>query len=274
MATLSPSGLLRVSLMLALLLSQASADADESISPEPSRDEYARELYLRAESAYQEGNYNQAISALTRAYELSPRPALLYNLANAFERLGRYEEAASKLERYAAEAPEQQRETVRKRIASLEARAAERRRMESAATQRLASSPREGDMLDSQNVRVSRTERAPGRSPLGFLVAGTGIASIGLGAVFGISARNARGDARELCMPGGESVLCPVRTRKLLVQASHSALAANVAWGAGAAAVGAGLYLLLGSNANDAQASTVRITPLSRGAELNVAHAF
>jgi tetratricopeptide (TPR) repeat protein len=273
MATLSPLGLVCVSVMLALLLTGAGARAEEPIAPESSSDEYARELYLRGESAYQEGNYEQAISALTRAYELSPRPALLYDLANAFERLGRYEEAASMLERYAADAPEQQREPVRKRIASLQSRAAERRRMESASA-RLTRSSRESPTPDSQSVRVSKTAPAPARSPLGFIVAGAGIASIGLGVVFGISARNARGDARELCMPGGESVLCPTRTRTLLVQASHNALAANIAWGAGAAAVGAGLYLLLGADANDAQASTLRVTPLSRGAELNVVHAF
>jgi len=274
MAALSPLGLVRVSLMLAFLLSWASARAEEPNAPEPSRDEYARELYLRGESAYQEGNYAQAISALKLAYELSRRPALLYNLANAFERLGRYEEAAAQLERYAADAPEQQRETVRKRITSLEARAAERRRTESASTQRLPPSPPESPTFDSQNVRGSRTEPAPARSPIGLIVAGTGIASIGLGVAFGISARNARGDARALCIPGREGVVCPAQTRTLLAQANHSALGANIAWVAGAAAVGAGLYLLWGSDGNDAPASTLRVTPLSRGAELNVVHAF
>lgn len=60
----------------------------------------ARTLFQQGQSAYQLGNYEEAIDSFTRAYQLDARPALQYNLAQAYGRLGRIEEERQALELY------------------------------------------------------------------------------------------------------------------------------------------------------------------------------
>lgn len=60
----------------------------------------AQELFARGENAYRLGDYDGAVRDWQAAYQLDPRPRILYNLSQAYERLGRLEEAASALESY------------------------------------------------------------------------------------------------------------------------------------------------------------------------------
>jgi hypothetical protein len=60
----------------------------------------ARELFQRGQTAYQQGDYETAIQSWTQAYELDARPLIQFNLAQAFERLNRLQEAAAALDRY------------------------------------------------------------------------------------------------------------------------------------------------------------------------------
>ncbi len=57
----------------------------------------ARTLFQRGQVAYSQGDYDAAISTWTQAYALDPRPLLQWNLAQAYERLGRLDEAATAL---------------------------------------------------------------------------------------------------------------------------------------------------------------------------------
>ncbi len=89
----------------------------------------ARDLFLAGQSAYQQGNYEAAIDAWRRAYELDPRPALQYNLAQAYGRLGRAEEEQAALQRFVDAAPaagtpedDPQLTNARARLAAIEAR--------------------------------------------------------------------------------------------------------------------------------------------------------
>ncbi len=78
-----------------MLLSLAPSFARAQIVASP--DARARELYLQGDREYQAGRYEQAVAAFQEAYRLSGRPLLLFNLANAYERLGRYAEALEAL---------------------------------------------------------------------------------------------------------------------------------------------------------------------------------
>ena len=60
----------------------------------------AQELFARGENAYRLGDYDGAVRDWQAAYQLDPRPRILYNLSQAYERLGRLEEAAAALESY------------------------------------------------------------------------------------------------------------------------------------------------------------------------------
>jgi hypothetical protein len=65
----------------------------------------AAELKSRADEAMDQGAFAAAILAYRSSYELSPSPALLYNIGNAYEHLGDYPHALSYLERFANAAP-------------------------------------------------------------------------------------------------------------------------------------------------------------------------
>lgn len=68
------------------------------ISPASAQD--AREAFRKGENAYSVGNYELAITEWERAYALDPRPRIQFNLAQAFERLGRWSKAVAALKNF------------------------------------------------------------------------------------------------------------------------------------------------------------------------------
>jgi tetratricopeptide (TPR) repeat protein len=92
----------------------------------PLRAQDARELFVRGEEAFAHGRYEDAIRDWQAAFELDPRPRLLFNVARAHERLGALETALATFERFLAEAPEDEpvRETAVRNVAALRERIA------------------------------------------------------------------------------------------------------------------------------------------------------
>ena len=87
-------------------------------------DERARLHFESGRSYYEEGAYERALEEFQHAYQLSQRPALLYNIGTTQERLGQWSEAADTFTRYLADAPDiQDRATFERRIANLRRRA-------------------------------------------------------------------------------------------------------------------------------------------------------
>ncbi len=78
-------------LLLTLLFIVLSAPLAVAQSSDDAR---ARELYANGALLYEEGDYENAVVAWKEAHRLSERPLLLYNIANALERIGEWEEAA------------------------------------------------------------------------------------------------------------------------------------------------------------------------------------
>ncbi len=111
--------------MLAFALSLLFSSVAEAQSL--SSDELAREQFLNGRAAYDEGRYDDALAAFERAFELSPRPALHYNIGLAHDRLRHDADALEHYETYLREVenPPQQVQ-VEARIAAL--REAEARR--------------------------------------------------------------------------------------------------------------------------------------------------
>lgn len=65
----------------------------------------ARAHFEEGQAAYARGDYEQAIEAWRRAYELRPAPALQYNLAQAYGRLGDFTNELATLQAFADSAP-------------------------------------------------------------------------------------------------------------------------------------------------------------------------
>jgi hypothetical protein len=86
----------------------------------------ARALFTQGQEAYQQGSYETAIELWLRAYELEQRPALQYNLAQAYGRLARSQEEAAALRLFlegmdaaGADPNDSQIENARSRLAAL-----------------------------------------------------------------------------------------------------------------------------------------------------------
>jgi hypothetical protein len=75
---------------LALLVPRTGwAQPDEPPPPDPAGDEArARELFRQGSSYYEQAQYDEAIGRFEEAYRLSGRPALLFNIAQAFRQKG------------------------------------------------------------------------------------------------------------------------------------------------------------------------------------------
>lgn len=78
--------------------------ADELTEEERQAD--PRELFRDGERHYHGGRYEEALSAWLLAYQLSGRTALLYNLAQAYSRLGMLEEEKATLEAFLSDTDE------------------------------------------------------------------------------------------------------------------------------------------------------------------------
>ncbi len=87
-------------LVLVALLSPAAGLAQQSAS-----DEEARALFDAGRVAYSNGRYDEALQYFQKAYDLSKRAPLLYNIATTLDRLRRDEEALRNFEEFVKQVP-------------------------------------------------------------------------------------------------------------------------------------------------------------------------
>jgi tetratricopeptide (TPR) repeat protein len=114
---------LSTALSLALVLSSALAGATAR-AQETERDPEAHGLFLAGEAAYEAGRFEDALRYFQQSYELSPRPALLFNIGQAADRARLDSIALDAFRRFLSASPEldaTSRRTVELRVAALEA---------------------------------------------------------------------------------------------------------------------------------------------------------
>ena len=89
-------------------------------------DGIARIAFNRPEirNAFRPQTIDEMIEAFRDAYALSKRPLLLFNLANAYERVGRYAKALESLRGYDPHALPDERDGISRRILNAESRVA------------------------------------------------------------------------------------------------------------------------------------------------------
>jgi tetratricopeptide (TPR) repeat protein len=91
-----------VTVLLACAPSARAQDADGATD---ARDAEGRGLFEAGRAAFADGRYDDALDYFDRAYELSHRPELLYNIGTANDRLRRDETALAAFEEYLHEVP-------------------------------------------------------------------------------------------------------------------------------------------------------------------------
>lgn len=221
------------SLILALLMLSADVRAGED------DDARARALFQSGAVLYDEGRYEEAVAAFEEAYRLSARPALLFNIANALERLGRWDEALDVLSRYRAYARPDERETLDRRIGSLQRRISEA----AAAPPPPAPAPPAPTVAAAPLVTPRSDEPTLFRpAPIG--LASAGLALTGVGAALGVASAAAGENAATLCAPDqGGSLRCSAAAATALTDEAGMAVAADVLVGVGIAGLGAGVAL-------------------------------
>jgi tetratricopeptide (TPR) repeat protein len=250
-------------------------------------DRRARALYLQGDRHYAAARYARALAAFTKAYRLSKRELLLYNMANACERMGRLTEAIKHLETYSAsiedDPDELDRITARVRAlrrelgddpASMSEARPDEQPPAPASTPaappltEAGKAPR-GDAVVATSVTPHDSGR--GRRIAGYSLLGVGAAGLATGVVFGVLALNSRQDAEDRCEAG----FCTGEARGPQQQYRTRALAADIAFGAAAVSAAVGTYLVLtGYQKQSSERPSVSAGLTPGGVRVAVTHRF
>lgn len=240
--------------LAAMLATSASASAqapdqspDGSEQQVSERDEEARGLFLAGSAALDHGHFDEALDYFQRAYQLSGRPGLLFNIGHTAQRLRRDELALQSFEQYLQEVPDaENRDAVEARIRLLRDAIADRER-QAEPTETPASPPAPQQPPD---------EEGPGAGP--FVVMGIGGAAAITGVVLLALASSAASN-----VDGAPEGTPWTDVSGDYDSAGTLGVAGGIALGVGAAAVAAGLGWLIagGSGEPGTRDAALRLGP-------------
>lgn len=197
---------------------------------EQALDDEARQRFELGRTFYEAGRFGQAAEEFAEAYRLSGRPQLLYNVYVAQRDAANWSAAIEALRSYLAMVPDApDRITLRARLGSMEEQAARLKEQEvqAQAARQAAAQP------------TTRSEVE--RSPVPWVLIGTGSALAVSSIVTGIMARQKDDDVDKTCADGG--AICANTERDAADKARRLAITTDVLWIAGAAAIVTGIVL-------------------------------
>ncbi len=218
--------------LLATVGGPASVARAQDPDPESEGDQRARALNEEGSRLYDQGLYEEAVQAFKIAYSLSRRPLLLYNMAQAMERIGQWDQALAALEDYHLDAEDAELPALESRIAQLKSRIAERDAAAAAAAAAAA-----------QPVVIQEPRSGP--PPGAWALFATGAVGVGVGSVFGGQALGARSEWTGACLEEASGLICPTGAEEAWVRDNRSSLIADIGWVVGAGGAGAGLVVTL-----------------------------
>ena len=226
-------------------------------------DELARRHFESGAAYFEEADYDNALKAFTKAYELSKRPEILLNLATVQERMQNLPAAVASLEEYLQQKPDADgADTIRRRIENL------KRRIESEppppAPVEDAGAPAEQDAVAAPPAAPPPTATATATSsppppppedegsdvPAYVLLSIGGLSAAGA-VITGVLANSEHSDLKDTCSPN-----C---TDDDVSSGKTMALTSTILTGVAVVGVGIGAALLFtgGSSSEAAQASPV-----------------
>lgn len=230
-----------------------SAHAEAQTAPEPrskpaeqnASDDLARRHFDAGTAYLEESDYDNALRAFEKAYELSPRPAILLNIATVQERRGDLKAAIAALEAYLQAEPEgEHAETTRLRIQNL----AKRAEAQAAPSPAAAPPPPPPPVTAKTPLPPPPPPRDTGSSRLPAYVAfGVGGAGAVTAIVTGIIANAKYQSAKDVCSPR-----C---TDDQLASGRTLAWVSTISTGVAIVGAGVGFTLLLTSSGNDGAAT-------------------
>jgi tetratricopeptide (TPR) repeat protein len=207
-------------------------------------DRRAHDLFVKGDAAYAEARYEDALAAFREAYELSGRPQLLFNIANALERLGKLPEAVDALEKYVASGKVKDEKVVQARLANLRKRLEEQKKEDE-------KKQREEEERKRREAERNKVPPPPPPPPpedkpeiLPWALIGGGGVLFVTGVVFGVLTLGARSDAKAGCTDSASGHLCQDAAKSDLDREKTFGIVADVGVIAGLVAGGVGAYLL------------------------------
>ncbi len=238
-----------LALLVVLCCARVAAAQDE-------KTERAR-IHLKAAIAYyDEARYEDAAREMEAAYQLKPLPDLQYNLAQCYERLGRYEDAAKAYETYLKANPAaSDRKLVETRIGNLRERAAA-----TAAGSKLAPLPT--DKVVFKTIVVYKTAPPPPGRGVRIAAYGLGVLALGAAASGIAFAVLAKQDA-DAVSAGGSSTNPPSFDGQIATQKAGQTdvIVSGVSFGVAALCAGGAIGLYLLGNKIDKEAPKLTMAP-------------
>ena len=221
----------------------------------------AKGWFINGQHLYKDGRYRDALVAFEAAYRLSNRPNILRSIAYCHENLGQYREALSVLREYLSMAEEQKIPEIRRHIRRIQ----EELEPQDAPPVVAQSEAEESPPPQSEQTRQIEPRRKwrLGTGPaIGY---GIGGAALITGSIFGIQAMSARSEAQSLCSTG-DAGFCPTDAADALNRDAGYSLFADISFGvAGAALVGATVWMVV----ENKRQTGVRLVPLGNGLALS-----
>lgn len=249
---------MRISVLFCALMMSTLVEAQDSDSP--SEDERAQIHFMAANDSFSAGRYEEACVSFHRAYDLSQRSPLLYNLYLCEERIGNYAEAADYLEQF-SEAHPNNDESYDERIQNLRARASQEA-ADAAADEEPVVPDEEPEV--SSPLAVEQAE--PGNRLFVPAVIGFGVGAAGLVtfAAFGGLALGQSGDFEAGCLSAGTC-----NEADLDRQDTFTTIA-DIGWITGLVGVATGTILFIVGAKSD-EDSSVAVVPFSDGRSTGLA---
>lgn len=232
------------------MFSWAALAQTEPKDLESNRRELARKVFLEAEASYQQGDYQSALAGYDQAYALTQEPLLLYNQAQCYRQLKRYQEALDTYQLFLEKAPSSSEYVLKAQqwITDLEKETGLRASVPKSVTSAPAADPAESQPSNTPaTTKAEPTLVEPQNPPKdlkdiqrGLLVAGgaSGVLWLGFGAAavgVGLSGRSTQQGATDLgnLAAFGEEISSKHRRALVLGTISDVALAATVLSAAG-----------------------------------------
>jgi tetratricopeptide (TPR) repeat protein len=212
--------------MRLLWLIFASSLAFAQAAPTANDQEAAKAHFMAGSAYYEQANYSDAVKEFTEAYRLSQRPDLLYNIALAYERLEKWDDAIDALQKYLRDKPDaQDRAIIQTRIDNLE-----KRRDAAHPQPPLHETPREAEI-----------PRAKHNYAAGGALLGVGLAALAASIGTGASALNLQNQLDSVC----KNKVCPASDKSKADTGQALAISTDVLISVGAAAAVVGVVLLI-----------------------------
>jgi tetratricopeptide (TPR) repeat protein len=209
--------------------------------PEAKNNE-AKKLFDDGAAAYTQGNYEAAIEAWSKAYEISKKPLIFESIANAYERLGEAKKAREYLSKWRDVAPKDEQDLLDARIKNLDARVIRDEELETA---RKVEAEKSGRAEEERNRQRKPDGGSGGTSVPGVVLLGVGGAAVAVGVTLDIIAGIRRPAVGTACQTVDGAQICKSSSRDAIASSNTLALAGDILWIVGAAAAVGGAALII-----------------------------